>query len=539
MLRESHHADIARTISVMPNLRYVDLPEGLFMDEPVYVTLKAEVQAKCPDIRKMTYMSGAERSLESLASGMLWPKLEVLDLVKIGMDPAMMRHVLGSLSSLRALKVTEAATGPHAFSDDVLVSAGADGYHPAGMYNQNQQQFVAQVPPLEEIVLTDTRRLTADGLIEYLRRPEVSSTLRVLTISGTGVKPWTLQAILALATSLEHLTIVDEVSVALPVAAGTKDIQPLTSSSLQTLNYEIAPAKGVSPYAGVTRSYYNYLSGSILSGGLPNLRAVYVRDAQFPDSLLSSMPLPPPGPISGAAFGDFGGGSNNRRPTSSSSASATLSTLSPMSTGSLGQLHNPTGFLSPHQSPGLAPPSFQQGPSHRKSSSFQNQTYNTNPFVDPNSAGTSLKSPTSPPAALPRPPKPWATGNANPRFSSNNPFAGMISPQQMQTLEVFTKGDDDLDWSSIVVSGQEYEGGGDGGGTGSRPVSSYGLGADLGSVGARKSVFINMGAGNFLALPDAPASGGGRRGSHSSNNGDAWPRPMSSSSRREHRDLWR
>lgn len=548
MLRESRHADIARTVSVLQNLRYVDLPEGLFMDESIYITLKMEVEAKCPDLRKMTYMGGAERSLEALTSGNRWRNLEVLELVKIGVDPAMLRHVLCLLTELRALKVTELPAGPHTFSDEVLAPAPLDGGAGGPLY-----EFYTLLPPLEELVLTNTQRLTFDGLQAYLSRPEAGRALKVLTLNGTGVKPWSLRGILDRTPSLRHLTVVDQVSVALPIAANTKDIQPLASTSLQTLNYEIAPAQGVSPYAGVTRSYYNYLSGSILSGGLPNLRAVYVRDAQFPESLLGDLPLP--GPIGGAAFGDFGGGNNNRRPASASASSAsgtgTASALnSPMSTGSLGQLHSPMGFLSPHQSPGFPPsavPRTLPGNNSTKPSS-------TNPFLDPHSP---------PPVSSLN--KPWTAGH-NPRFSSNNPFAGMISPQKVQTLEVFTKGDDDNDWSSIIVGdgdghflGASMGMGGGGNGSASRPVSSYGLGADLGAVGARKSVLINMGTGNFLAVPDAGGGGGSGSGGGGSggfgttlgsspggnagSNGqgpDLWPRPVSAGERRsEKRDLWR
>ncbi|CAK7226250.1 hypothetical protein SCUCBS95973_006137 [Sporothrix curviconia] len=553
MLRESRHADIARTVSVLPNLRYVDLPEGLFMDEPVYITLKLELQAKCPDIRKMTYMIGAERSLEALASGNLWRNLEVLELVKIGMDPAMMRHVLGSLPNLRALKVTELETGPHAFADEVLaISASSSPSFGVGGAGRLNGGFLSNPPPLEELVLTGTRRLTSDGLLEYLGRADTGHTLKVLTLNGTGVKPWSLRTVLALAPYLRHLTVVDQVSVALPIAAGTKDIQPLSSSSLKTLNYEIAPAHGVSPYAGVTRSYYNYLSGSILSGGLPNLRAVYVRDAQFPELLLGDLPLP--GPIGGAAFGGFGGGggggggANNRRPASASasSVSETASALnSPMSTGSLGlgPAQSPMGFLSPNMSPGFPPPRAPALHNYKTSSS---SPPSSNPFLDPHSP---------PPVSMNNISKPWAAGH-NPRFSSNNPFAGMISPREVQTLEVFTKGDDDLDWSSIVVggggggSGDTFHlGSGGGNGSSSRPVSSYGLGADLGAIGARKSVLVNMGTGSFLAVPDAGAAGsgsgsgsggGGGGGTGHSSGQDLWPRPVSAGERRsEKMDLWR
>ncbi len=566
MLRESRHADIARTVSVLPNLRYVDLPEGLFMDEHIYAALRLEIQAKCPDLRKMTYMNGSERSLEALAAGNIWRHLEVIDLIKINIDPALIRHVLSSLPNLRALKVTEATAGVHVFSDDVLIPS-ASGSGGVATMGRGRNGFATQldIPPLEELVLTDTRELTVDGLLEYLSRPDAQRVLKVLTVNGTGVKPWSLQAILNAAPSLRHLTIVDEVTVSLPLASGSKDILPLTSTSLRTLNYEICAAKSVSPYAGVTRSYYNYLSGSILSGGLPNLRAVYARDPQFAESLLGE--LPPPGPI--------GPGGASRRPFSSNSSMATSASstlISPMSTGSIGQgpMPSPLGFLSPHHSPGykqaaLVPPVPPIPALHQKSQR-QASISSQNPFLEPSSPGL-VKSPSSPPVSLGQPAKPWLSGSAtggnnNPRFSSNNPFAAMISPQRVQMLEVFTKGEDDIDWSSIVVNGSgdgAFGGGpgGSGGGSTSRPVSSYGLGADLGAIGARKSVLISVGAGNFLAVPDGSGGGGsgntglygGRRGSQGNSIGgmgsghepELWPRPISSAGEKksEKRDLWR
>ncbi|EFX02862.1 f-box domain containing protein [Grosmannia clavigera kw1407] len=537
MLRESKHADIARTVSLLPNLRYVDLPEGLFMDDPTYVTLKHEIQARCPELRKMTYMGGSERSLAALGSGTIWPSLEVLELVRIGMDPATLRHVLSALPNLRALKVTETTAGPHTFSDDVLASSAseysADASDSSGFY-QEQNGYSPEVPPLEELVLTDTLGLTAAGLQGYLSRPDARQALKVLTVSGTGIKPWSLQVLLTQMPSLRHLTIVERVTATLPVAAGTKEIRPLVSQSLRTLNYEIRAADGVSPYAGITRSYYNYLSGSILSGGLPNLRAVYVCDAQFPDLLLLGSALPPPP-------GLFGAPSAQNRPSSAGSIGSAprLSMMSGRSSNSnLGLLYASANMQSPPHSPGLRQPPVLQPQPQRQS---------LNPFLDPQSPFKAAARPSSP-----NPAKPWATGQ-NPRFSSNNPFAAMISPQQVRTLEVFTKGDDDLDWSSFVVDGGDA--GGSGLGNSERPTSSYGLGADLGAgAGARKSVLLHTGAGDFLAVPDGAFAGGGvggngmpdnRRDSHMDRNGqggaDLWPRPRSSAGdkKNEKRDLWR
>ncbi len=469
MLRESRQADLARTIAVLPNLRYVDLPEGMFMDDPAYLTLRLEVQARCHNLRKMTYISGAERSLEGLGDGNIFRNLEVLELVRINMEPTLLRHVIGTLGNLRALKVTEAKGGPHCFTDDLLFD----------------NPMVAEMPPLEELILTDVACVTAEGMQHYLSRHDTRATLRVLTLSGTSVHPWHLPEILSLAHTLRHLTIVDDVRATLPVAAGTPNILPLASTSLRTLNYEITSDPSAGPYSGVTRSYYNYLSGSLISGGLPNLRTVYVRDASFPDSL-AGLPAPPVLPFANGAM---------RRPASSGSSS---------------------GFSSTHHSPDFrAPPpvSFSNGP-------FQNAQLPPLKQLPNSMAAT-----------------PWAAGH-NPRFSTNNPFAALISPQQVQTLEVFTKGDDDIDWSAVQVSPDDVPVSADPG----RPHSSYGLGSEYSSAaGARKSVFMSTGAGHFLAVPDQPSSSA-QNGRLGASPVDEWPRPKSSSAgekKRERLDLWR
>ncbi|KAH9989036.1 hypothetical protein F4779DRAFT_266678 [Xylariaceae sp. FL0662B] len=157
-------------------------------------------------------------------------------------------------------------------------------------------------------------------------------------------------------------------------------------------------------------------------------------------------------------------------------------------------------------------------------------------------------------------------GNRPPRFSSNNPFASAINAPHVpaalslnQTLEVFTKGEDDLDWGSIRMD--PFDAYGDLGTSGrgrrersasvssARPLSSYGL-ADVSAGwqaghGARKSIVVQgNGTGGFLAVPGNGGVGGyGRRGSAASAGGaneDLWPRPSSSQGpRKGDRDLWR
>lgn len=283
MLREYCHSELAQIIAVLPSLKYIDLPEGMFSDEPNYATLRLEVQARCPNLRKMTYVKGSERSLSTLATGRLWQHLEVLELKGINVDPMTLRAVLGSLTQLRALKISKTES----FSDEVLTSV--DG--PA-------------MPPLEELVLKDTPRLTAAGLADYLSWFETQQSLKVLTLKDTGVQPPMLQEVLALAPALRTLAIQVKISEAFPYAA---NITNVASNTLETLRYEISGITDKEPYASMKAGYYTYLASSILSGGLPKLRRLYVHDDTFPDQL--SM-LPPPN----AAFA----GGHMRTPSNSS-----------------------------------------------------------------------------------------------------------------------------------------------------------------------------------------------------------------------------
>jgi hypothetical protein len=521
MLRESSQADLARTIAVLPNLKYVDLPEGMYMDEPSYLTLRLEVQARCREMRKMTYMGGSERSLQSLANGTIFTKLEVLELIKINIDPSVLRQVLYGLRNIRAVKVSETTT----FTDE--------------MFYWNDT--VVPVPPLEELVLNEVPNITAEGLRQWLEStPDASQTLKVLSLNHTGVEPSTLHQLLPLTPALKHLSITKNVMAGLLTASGGMQVPPLTSTSIKVLHYEITSKNSVSA-ASTTGSYYNYLANSLLSGGLPNLRAVYVRDPNFPDTLLG-LPAPMPG---------FAGGSF-ARPSSSGSNSTFSSGHAPMS---------PHNFLSPMQSPHnpVHMASMQQG---------LNSPYGSPPGNRLTMGHPSHQRQMSDGQQLP------VQQRHNPRFSSNNPFAAMVAQQEQSItnlpplLEVFTKANDELKWSFIQIpatSGLRDT-------LPQRPLSSYGLGADvLGGnalgwspgTGARRSVFIGGAGGQFLEVPsddglvrgrrsgsNAGLSSSPGRGGHLGVPGlgvddedgqDLWPRPRTSGGekKKDKLDLWR
>ncbi|KAK4172195.1 hypothetical protein QBC36DRAFT_79583 [Triangularia setosa] len=510
MLREAAQADLARTIAVTPQLRYVDLPEGLFTDEPNFVTLRLEVQARCLELRKMSYMRGSENSLQALATGRVWTRLEVLELNRIGMDGGMLRLVLGGLGQLKALKMSEMEAGDEVFSSG----------------------WEEQLPPfprtIEELILTDCKNITSEGLRSWLSSsPEPRERLRVLTLNNTGVKVWGLQSIVGLARGLKHLSIVEKVTVAMPNTSHDL-LQPLRSTSLETLRYEITSASssstkkyGSPPHnsSGVTASYYSHLASSLLAGGLPSLRSAYVRDPNFPDLLLGLPPLPMPAFADGGiahrpgSSGSLGGGPFSSSP---SSKPQNFGGLPPLQPGSLPNTNN-NPFLPGHQ---------------RQQNSLNSLNI------------------------------PFGQQNQHPnRFSSNNPFASLSSSHNgflnlPAKLEVFTKSEDDdqLNWNFVKIGG----GGGRRPGAsnkGERPLSSYGLGADIigdpggwsSGAGARRSVFVSGnqgqggggGGGCFLAVPSE--SRGRRQQEEEQEQPEEWPRPRTANgeSKRERLDLWR
>ncbi|KAH7008247.1 hypothetical protein EDB80DRAFT_716032 [Ilyonectria destructans] len=439
MLRESCQVELAQTIAVLPNLHFVDLPEGMFSDDPHFATLRLEVQARCPNLRKMTYVGGSERSFAMLASGQIWPRLEVLEINNLDIDPITVRAVLGCLPNLQALKVSETPT----LTDEVLSSG--DG--------------LPTLPPLKELVLKDTPRVTVRGLIEYLAWQETQQALTVLTLKDTGVHPSSLQEILTMASSLKTLAIQTKVIDQFP---NSPNIRPLASRSLETFRYEISGASSASAFSSMTTGYYNYLASSIMGGGFPRLRRLYVQDDTFPEQLQG---LPPPN----AAFS----GGHVRSGSNSSIKSTPGFSLSPRSAN-----------LSP-----LAPPR-----------------------------------------------RPVSNVPVNRRFSSNNPFAARnpTSPPPTHTLEVFTKSDEFGKWNFARVDTFKSVAA-----PSRRPVSSYGLAADVAGSGwdggdARRSVMVGNGAGGFLAVPGMDTNQ-----SEFDDGSESWRPTSSGGEPRGSRDLWR
>ena len=292
MTRETSKADLARTVSVLPNLRYVDLPEGFFSDDPSSRTLRQELQHRCPEIRSMKYHAGAESSFTLLAHSRLWQNLETLELMGLEVEPDTLLYVLASLPTLQEVKLGEIPS-----LDDTI-------------FGQNNS--LPPFPPLTALRLEGTPSITATGLIAYLSRPETRELLIRLSLFTTGVLPQDLHEVLSCAPHLSHLHINEAVSRSFPF----KPVLPLASRSLRTLHYEIFSSSHTpNPPSD---SYYTYIASSLLSGALPCLRELYVLSPSLPELLLI-LPNAP-----------FTGSDKSNRFSTGSSIYSTASQLGPM-----------------------------------------------------------------------------------------------------------------------------------------------------------------------------------------------------------------
>jgi hypothetical protein len=474
MTRETAKSDMARTVAALPNLRYVDLPDGFFTGDPSCLALRQELQARCPDIRKMSYRSGSEEALELLAQRH-WQSIEILELSGLAAEPATLRIVLGCLPTLHELTLSDME-----WMDDTIFTS-SPGRLP-------------EFPPLQALKLVNIPQITAKGMKSYLESPATRSSLQSLTLERTGVVVSELPPILWAASSLLHLSVTETVTRSL--ALSTKDVAPLTSISLKTLHFEITSSEDVHGLQKPAESYYAYLASSLHQNALPALETLYVRDQTFPDLLLipEAMPTMPAMPPLPPLPRGINGASDN------GSLKSKLSNLS--------------------------------ASSHSGS---------TKPL--PSINGSRL---------------------------TPSPGPGAIGGGFAQTLEIFSKGIDELEWVVTSISPPSPAASRrrqNSAASASRPLSAYsaaqGLGPQWARGGfggeARKSVIVGNGFGGFLAIPQEeaprPVSADGRwgsvgsaasKGTEGSGSSTGWLRPptvFADAERRDkrasRRDMWR
>lgn len=265
MTRQANKAELARTVSVLPNLRFVDLPTGVYTDDPSCYVLKQELMARCPDIRRMGYHHGSEGSFSQLAGSQLWRNLEVLELSGLHVETRVFRCALSSFPNLRDLTLEELPR-----LDDTTFTT-----------NPSLPPF----PAIQNLALRDTPNVTASGLAGFLSQPANRMALLHLTLSSTGVLPQTLHQILSLTPHLRELSVLQEVSSSFPI----EPVPPLASKSLVLLHYEITSGNSYN-VPEITKPFYTHLISSLVSNSLPALAELYVRDSDFPETLLLAPP---------------------------------------------------------------------------------------------------------------------------------------------------------------------------------------------------------------------------------------------------------
>ncbi|EED17775.1 F-box domain protein [Talaromyces stipitatus ATCC 10500] len=282
MTREASKSDLARAISVLRNLRYVDLPVGFFTDDPSSYALKQELMANCPDVRRMTYAHGSEMSFSKIPGSSLWRNLESLELSNLQVEESTLRQVLSSFPALRCLKLESMPS----IRDSVFTP----------------NQYLPMFPPIAKLTIRNMLSITASGLATHLSVPQNQKALEELALVQCGVRPESLYMIFSRAPRLANLTLELEVDSSFL----TQEVPPLASRSLKTLHYEITCSGSPTGLQPVTKSHYDYLMSSLKANNLPSLRSLYVLDSSFADILLLA---PPP-----RLFGGGEGGSQSLGP---------------------------------------------------------------------------------------------------------------------------------------------------------------------------------------------------------------------------------
>lgn len=263
MTRETAKADLARAVSVLPNLRYVDLPEGFYSDDFSSSTLKQELQMHCPNIRSMRYQAGAERSFAALAQSKHWQNLEKLELTRLHLEPAVLAQVLPLFSSLHHIKLANLP-----LLDDSVFK----GVPSAPLF-----------PPVASLWIEDAPHISIEALTAYFSRPETYEVFATLRLANTSISPASLHKILAITPNITSVHISENVTRALL----PEPVPPLASRALKSLHYEISSASASThSLQNPAESYYNYLASSIMSGSLPSLVSVYALSLTITELLL-------------------------------------------------------------------------------------------------------------------------------------------------------------------------------------------------------------------------------------------------------------
>lgn len=275
-IRSSCVNDLARIVSILPNLQYVDLSEHFFRASLEQGILRQELRVNCPQLKWMGFETGSEQQFDFLVKYHFWNALESLELSKLNMNGAGLLFGLATLPQLKNLYLKNCDT-----LDNTI------------FHQTSQSPFL---PPMQTLRIEGIPHISSTGFASYCARSDVKSVLTSLTIdSCVGIRTNSLHTILPLLPNLVHLCVAEDATQPFPLTSELKP-PPLCSTSLKNLYYEITN-NNIDDASKLSRHYnaethHVYLAATIHLNTLPALRKLFVRELAFPGRVMALSTAP-------------------------------------------------------------------------------------------------------------------------------------------------------------------------------------------------------------------------------------------------------
>ena len=256
-VREGCKQELTLLVSLVPNVRYIDLPQAAFTADsscPLLATMKS----RSSQLRLMRWESGAEQVFIHTGSEQPWKMLEVVSLSNMKIDDTQLQSVLVTLPHLRSVSLVEMAH---------LTDA---------LFNSNAESM--GFPLVKSLVVEQCCKITITGIKQYLLLQNAEPTLEELTLTSTSIIPDQINSILDIAPALRVLSITCEVSKPCPPLS---QLPYLSSTSLKEIKYDIVDSSSSEGLTSGAPSYYQYLADSLCAGKLPYLKKMYANEARF------------------------------------------------------------------------------------------------------------------------------------------------------------------------------------------------------------------------------------------------------------------
>ncbi|KAF8430165.1 hypothetical protein EV426DRAFT_7163 [Tirmania nivea] len=256
-VREGCKQELTLLVSLIPNVRYIDLPQSVYTGDNSSPLL-ATMRSRSSQLRLMGWRAGGEHSLMHIASEQPWKMLEVISLSNLKLDDTQIQSVMASLPQLKSVTLEEMAYITDAIFDSSYESMG--------------------FPLIKSLKIQECPKLTIAGIKQYLLLQCTQPTLEELTLTNAGVIPDHLNSIMDIAPVLRVLSITCAVSKPCPPAS---QLRYLSSKSLRKITYDVTNCDSSQGLTACAPSYYQYLADSLCNGTVPSLTKLYVNEARF------------------------------------------------------------------------------------------------------------------------------------------------------------------------------------------------------------------------------------------------------------------